>query len=106
MKPKRIILPNRRLTWSTVLDWEGQEFHLTVGFYENMTAGEVFADAGKAPQAIQQLVSDACVFISVSLQHGMSAEALGKSLPRFDDGSPYTILGIICDVLVEQPWKE
>ena len=88
--------------------WNEHEFDLTIGFYDDelLHPGEVFANSGKTPEAVQQLVQDACVLISIALQHGVSPKDLGRSIPRFDDGTPYTIIGIICDVLTETSKKE
>lgn len=107
---KRSPLPSRRETRNLSLICDNNEFKITIGFYpgegdELGPPGEVFAEAGKTPQTIQQLVADACILISISLQHGVSPEALRHSLACFDDGSPYTILGVICDVLVNKGWE-
>ena len=88
------------------VQWEEQTFELTVGFYNDGQIGEIFAGGGKTPQAIQQLVADACVLISIALQYGVSVEALGRSLARHDDEKPYTIIGIICDVIATYEQKE
>ena len=55
---------------------------------------------------MQQIVADACVLISIALQYGVSAKALGRSLARHEDGKPYTIIGIICDVITTYEEKE
>lgn len=94
-------LPTRRPSSNCVIDFEGQRFAITIGFYPDGQPGEVFADAGKTPQAVQQIISDACILISVALQHGVTAADLGKSLTHFDNGEPYTVLGVICDMLAK-----
>lgn len=105
--PKRRTLPDRRLLTNFSIEWEGQEFNISVGFYDFncLEVGEVFADCGKSPQAVQQLVADACIIISVALQYGVPPEALGKSLSRFETGVPYTIIGLVCDAIVRKGWK-
>ena len=99
----RKYLPTRRQVTTTTITWNEHLFDLTIGFYDEelLHPGEVFANSGKTPEAVQQLVQDACVLISVALQHGISPSALGKSIPRFDNGAPYTIIGTICDILIQ-----
>jgi len=95
----RHALPARRRSTTIRLTLEGQKFHVTVGFYDDGKPGEVFADVGKTPQAIQQIISDACILISIALQHGVTGEELRKSLAYHDDGKPYTVIGAICEIL-------
>ena len=104
----REYLPDRRVNRTVKARWEDQTFYLTVGFYDEelKRPGEVFADTGKTPQAVQQVIADACILISVALQFGVSAADLGKSLARFDNGKPYTIIGVICDLLSRTDWTK
>ena len=99
----RKYLPTRRPVTTTTVMWRDHLFDLTIGFYdeEMLHPGEVFANSGKTPEAVQQLVQDACVLISVALQHGIPPEALGRSIPHFDNGKAYTIIGMICDILTQ-----
>ena len=93
-------LPSRRQsTTYRLLTPGGLKFHVTVGFYDDGKPGEVFGDVGKTPQAVQQIISDACILISIALQHGVTGGELGKSLAHYDDGKPYTVIGEICDIL-------
>lgn len=95
----RLRLPSRRASSNYVIEFSGQQFAITVGFYPDGKPGEVFANAGKTPQAVQQIIADTCILISIALQHGVPAEDLGKSLAYFDDGKPYTVIGAICTTL-------
>ena len=92
-------LPTRRQSTTARVIMGGQKFHVTIGFYDDGTPGEIFCDVGKTPQAVQQIISDACIVISIALQHGVSGEALGKSLPHTDSGKCYTVSGVICNLL-------
>ncbi len=95
----RVQLPSRRQSSNYNIEFSGQQFAVTVGFYPDGRPGEVFANAGKTPQAVQHIVADACILISIALQHGISAENLVQSLAHFSDGKPYTIIGAICKIL-------
>jgi hypothetical protein len=120
-------LPARRQSFNLKLEWRerglnqlpwamrpmGQKFFITVGFYDLawQEVGDVFADIGKTPSSLQQIVSAACIIISVAIQCGVSLEELLKSQPRYDPtpdfpaGEHFTILGIILQVLVSKIWE-
>ena len=95
----RVQLPSRRQSSNYNIEFGGQQFAVTVGFYPDGQPGEVFANAGKTPQAVQHIVADACILTSIALQHGVPAESLVQSLAHFNDGKPYTIIGAICEIL-------
>lgn len=101
-------LPNRRVNRSVDLIWQGHIFTLTVGFFDKTLKrlGEIFADSGKTPENVQQVVQDTCVIISISLQYGVPLSALVKSILRHDNGQPYTVIGALCDVLERTDWTE
>ena len=104
----REYLPERRVNRTVKVRWREHTFYLTIGFYDPylVRPGEIFADSGKTSEAIQQLVKDACVIISIALQYGVPPDAFIKSIPRYDDGRPYTIIGAICDLLAKADWNE
>lgn len=80
--PARHPLPNRRPNETRVVTWQGNRIAVTVGFYPGTgRPGEVFADAA-AGGHLQATLADACVLISIALQHGLTPEALAKSLGR------------------------
>ena len=81
-------LPNRRPSHTETLEVAGQTFTATVGF-EPETSGprELFLTAGKEGSLINTMLADAAVVISVALQHGVSAQALAKSIGRLPDGT-------------------
>ena len=101
-------LPERRINCTVKVQWKEHTFYLTVGFYDSYLKrpGEIFADSGKTSETVQQLVKDACVIISLALQYGVPPVAFSKSIPRYDDGRPYTIIGTICDLLEKADWEE
>ena len=67
----RRILPQRRPAVTFNLRFWNQPFTVTVGFYPDGTAGEVFIDGGKTGQDIQSTARDAAVVLSLALQHGV-----------------------------------
>lgn len=102
----RTALPNRRPSQTHATAWEGHPITVTVGFHPATGQPmEVFADAEKGGH-MQATIADACVIVSIALQHGIPPEALAKSLSRVPDmfgggdlpGSPIgVIVGAITD---------
>jgi hypothetical protein len=78
----RAVLPTRRPNLSLACEWEGHPITVTVGF-DPATGkpAEVFADTVKGGQ-MQASIADACVLLSIALQHGITPADLGKSLGR------------------------
>lgn len=76
-------LPNRRHAQLRNLTWTDGASEVTmtvdVGLYDDGTPGEVFADTGKTT-AMQSMLDDACILISIAVQHGMTLDSLSKSL--------------------------
>lgn len=102
----RAQLPHRRPNLTLDLDWQGHAFALSVGFDPvSGAAREVFANTPKGG-AIQAVLADACVLISIALQYGIGIEALGKSLgrePAFINGveasAPASPVGSVVEAL-------
>lgn len=74
----RAALPNRRMNATTIASWSGHAFTVTVGFDMQGRPMEAFADHAKGDMAA--VLSDACVLVSIGLQHGVTPADLGKSL--------------------------
>lgn len=78
-------LPNRRPSVVLEAEWESIPFSVTIGFDPATGApSEVFTDTLKGGQ-MQATLADACVLISLALQYGIPAAALGKSLSLVPD---------------------
>ena len=99
----RKALPHRRPNDTSEAIWHNHAITVTVG-YDPATgqAREVFAQAGKGGD-MQATVADACVLISIALQHGISPDELRKSLstePDYRGGTnPASPIGAILAVL-------
>lgn len=75
-------LPNARPSVTVTVHWNGHAFPVTIGFtWPDMRPAEVFADVAKGGD-LQWSTADACVLISVALQHGIAPADLAKSLGR------------------------
>lgn len=104
----RVVLPYRRPLLTMVVAWPSATFTISVGFDEFSQPKEVFADGAKIGSELGSTVADACVLISVSLQNGIAADDLAKSLGRVParGGStePASVIGAIMAVLVKREW--
>lgn len=96
----RIPLPNKRLHIVERIDHAGVHYHVGYGFDSDGCVREVFADARKTGSDTQATLSDACIMLSLLLQHGMSiadiAAALGENRAEgASSGDCASVLGII-----------
>lgn len=81
--PSRQRLPNRRPTLTETVTVGAHTFQVAIGLDPGTGAvREVFLDGAKEGTDLAAILGDAAVLISVSLQHGVPAEALGMSVAR------------------------
>jgi hypothetical protein len=102
----RIALPQRRPNETREIIFDERSYLICVGFDDAGMAKEVFCDGPKTGSAMQHLIADACVVISLALQHGLARADLEHSLgrvPRWTDGQeaegPASVIGLIVGVL-------
>lgn len=82
-EPSRQRLPNRRPTLTEAVTVGAHSFIVSVGL--DPASGrvrEIFMDGAKEGTDLAAILGDAAVVISVALQHGVPAEALGVSVAR------------------------
>lgn len=78
----RTPLPQRRSNITRAVEWNNHAFTVTIGLDPaTWQPAEVFADTSKGGDMAAAL-ADACVVISLALQHGITPADLGKSLGR------------------------
>lgn len=105
----RQTLPNARPNITRAVAWDGHEFTVTVGIdLRTLQPVEVFADTRKGGQMAATL-ADACVVISIALQHGIAPADLAKSLGRTpilwgDEGAtqPASPVGVVLDAVLAE----
>jgi len=97
-------LPDRRpsTTMELVHDW--RTYAVTIGFdIERDRIGEVFTHGAKVGSAMDAILDDACVALSLLLQHGVEPAALASSMGRLGDGkTPASIIGSLTDLLARE----
>ncbi len=97
--PSRTRLPNRRPNETADLLFEGQRYHVTIGLALDDRAGEVFCHGGKVGSSMDLLLDDACVALSLLLQHGVKPRDLAHSMGRLHDSAPASIIGALVDLV-------
>jgi hypothetical protein len=96
-------LPNRRSSVSFTIDFQGERYDVTTGFYDNSRFGEIFINrirdksAAKLGQQLDAVCRDSAILMSLALQHGVDLADLKHSITRDDDGAPMSIVGAIVD---------
>jgi len=98
----RTTLPPRRRAETVALIWRGAPLTVCVGFDDAGGPREVFVDGPREGSDMQHLLADACVVISVALQHDVPPAALLKSLgtvPEWQNGAqvdaPASVMGAV-----------
>lgn len=99
-------LPARRPNATQEVTFGAFTFTVTVGFDLTGRPREVFADGAKIGTDIGHIIADACVVISLALQHGCPADLVPKSMgrvpyPEFGEDvcGPASALGAIAAVV-------
>lgn len=90
MTGERQRLPDRRLTITNTVEWQGRTLMVGVGFDHDGVAREVFLNGHKVGSQFETLMQDTCVVVSWLLQHGPSAAELATQIdrPPADPGAP------------------
>lgn len=103
----RTQLPARRQNRTHEITAYGGRWRVCVGYDGAGRAREVFMDGERVGSEVAHLLSDACVAISVALQHGVPAAEMGAScgtVPVFGEGgatAPASALGAVLAVLAQ-----
>lgn len=100
----RTRLPDRRPSMTMHFVYEANTYSVTLGFdVANDRIGEVFTHGAKIGSAMERLLDDACVALSLLLQHGVSPDALTASMGRIGDGeTPASIIGALADLIARE----
>jgi hypothetical protein len=92
-------LPDRRPAETFDLEYDGQRFTVTVGFYWDERPGEVFTHGIRTGSNLDALLADACVLVSCLIQHGIEPTELARSMGRLGNADPASIIGAVIDLL-------
>jgi len=103
MNMDRDVLPNRRESFNCTIEFQGERYDITTGFYEDGRLGEIFINrirdktAARLGQHLDAVCRDTAILMSMSLQYGAKLSDMKHSITRDEDGSPMSILGAIVD---------
>ena len=81
----RTRLPNRPGALAEEAAFEGHVWRISLGFDKAGQVRELFMDGSKPGSPLERLLDDACVAVSLLLQHGVPAAGLWASLGRAGD---------------------
>lgn len=99
----RNTLPHRRFSTNFTLEFQGERYDVTTGFYDDGRFGEIFINrirdkaAAKLGQQLDAVCRDSAILMSLALQYGGNLADLKHSITRDDDGAPMSIVGAIVD---------
>lgn len=96
-KPDRDCLPNRRPALSTSFERDGARFEMTIGYYPDGRAGEIFLNADRANSLLDFLMSDAAILASLALQYGCPLDDIRHALKRDARGVAASPIGAALD---------
>lgn len=106
-QPLRTPLPPRRPAVTLERRWQGHVILISVGFDLSGEPREVFVGTSGGGH-MAAVLADACVVVSVALQHGIPSEALARSLgrvpvPWVSEGAsePASPVGVIFEAIEE-----
>src|SRR5437868_4194116 len=83
---RRRRLPNRRAALTESIVVGGIAYSATIGFDELGRPREIFLHGAKHGSGMAAILDDVSVVVSVAMQHGVSAEALARSVSRIPQG--------------------
>jgi hypothetical protein len=97
-------LADCRPRFTTQLMYDDQGYLATLGFDVGRNRiAEVFTHGAQVGAAMDRILDDACVILSILLQRGVEPTALASSMGRFGDGiSPASIMGALADLIAQE----
>lgn len=110
----RTNLPTRRQNITTKLEYNGQTFFVTMGygfraFGQAPQVMEVFGSGARLTSDLDYMVSDACITISLALQHAVTPKMLMKSMNTIPDPingedayKPASVIGYIVQAIIAE----
>lgn len=94
-------LPTRRPCVTQTIDWQGESYHITMGYYPGSPEiAEIWAYGPRAGSDNWALVQDVCRDFSLQLQAGRDPHDIAARAIRDQDGAPMSLFGVLGDVLV------
>jgi len=105
----RLHLPNRRYSATTKIRHgdAATAYHVTVGISPSGQVLEVFAHGARIGSAMDAILDDACILLSLLYQYGADPISLAARFARSDESAIARIARVAAsEVDVEAPWPE
>jgi len=97
--PARKRPPNRRASENMAFEHGGADFTMSVGSYTDGTLAEIFMNAAHANSALDAIISDAAIAISLALQFGCPLDTIRHALKRDGQGTAASPIGAALDLV-------
>ena len=97
-------LPNRRMNKTAELIYDGAPYAVTIGFHPTTgKAREIFCHGAKVGSSMDGILDDACIALSLLLQHGVGLASLAATMGRLGEGQQRaSVIGALVDVLARE----
>ena len=97
-------LPDRRPSVTITFMHDCRSYSVTFGLDPNTGCiGEVFTHGAKVGSAMDGILDDACIALSLLLQHGVEPMTLAASMGRLGDGkTPASVIGALADLIARE----
>lgn len=98
-------LNERRRSYNFTIEFQGEQYNVTVGHYDDNRPGEVFVNrlftktSAKVGTLLDGVCRDSAILVSLAMQHGVQMKTLQHAITRDEDGLPSTIVGAIIDYI-------
>src|SRR4029078_6171854 len=91
-------LPDRRAAATVDLEHGGSRFTVTIGYYPDGRPGGVCTHGIRTGSGLDALLADACVLLSLLLQHGVEPDQIASSMGRSGTAEAASIIGAVIDL--------
>ena len=94
--------PNRRANETVNVVHDGHAYTATLGFDPATNeVREIFTHGAKVGSAMDGILNDACILLSILLQHGVDPSSFAGSMGKLGhSGEPASIIGRLAGLLV------
>ena len=98
--PTRNRLPNRRPSETLSFERDGSRYQMTVGYFPDGAAGEIFLNHDRSDSLLDVLASDAAILASLALQHGCTLVTIAHAIKRDGRGAAASPIGAAVDKII------